>query len=59
MHADDVTFTPDQEPYESGKIESSGLESVWAGFVTAFYCKKCKRLVGIDVDPSDISESVI
>ncbi len=38
--ANNVEFTPDQEPYESGKIESCGIGIITAD-VSIHYCPIC------------------
>lgn len=50
MTANKIEFTPDQEPFESGKIEHSGLESITVDSLTLRYCSKCKIIQYIDYD---------
>jgi len=49
----DVTFEPDQEPYESGKIESSGIDHIITTRIIIGWCPKCHVAKWIDVDDAD------
>lgn len=49
----DVTFTPDQEPYESGKIESCGIDHIITTCILIGWCPICHKAKWIDVDDAD------
>jgi len=53
-HAYDVVFTPDQEPFESGKIEPAGVEDISCSTLIMHYCPKCKEAT-VDCDGVDHS----
>ena len=45
-----VEFTPDQEPFTSGTIESSGIETIQLDAVNIHYCPKCNVVQDIEFD---------
>jgi hypothetical protein len=44
-----VEFIPDDEPYESGKIESAGIEGITVGMINIHYCPKCNTVRDIEI----------
>jgi len=54
IHAHDIYFTPDQEPYMSGKIECSGIAEVYADNLIAYFCPKCNVIVKFNTGDTDI-----
>ena len=52
-----VDFTPDQEPFTAGVIESCGLETITAEAIVICWCPKCRVAKYIDVDNNDWSTS--
>lgn len=50
-----VEFTPDQEPYEAGIIESCGIETIQIPAINIYYCPRCNRVdfddISIDCEP--------
>jgi hypothetical protein len=48
--ADYVIFEPDQEPFEFGKIECSGVSQITVPHMIVNYCPECKRIVSCDCD---------
>lgn len=53
-----VEFTPDQEPYTSGVIESCGLDCITAEAVVIQWCPICRAAKWIDVDDGDWRTSI-
>ena len=49
-HAFDVYFTPGQEPYTSGVVESCGVDAIIVGTLTIYYCPKCKAIKACEPD---------
>ena len=45
-----VEFTPDQEPYNAGVVESCGLESIRVESISIHYCPKCNVVQSIEMD---------
>jgi hypothetical protein len=45
-----VSFIPDQEPYESGVIESCGIKEIVVDSLYLHYCPRCEQVVDIGVD---------
>ncbi len=39
--AGNVEFTPDQEPFTTGVIESCGIETIMISAMNIHYCPKC------------------
>ena len=50
MVANFIEFSPDDEPYESGKIESCGLDSITVTSLTLRYCPICEEIKYFDYD---------
>ena len=51
-----IDFVPDEEPYKSGVIESTGIEAIVVNSVDIHYCPRCEQIVDIWVDDSHIEE---
>jgi len=45
-----VEFTPDQEPFEAGIIESCGIEMIIAESINIHYCPKCKVIQDVELE---------
>lgn len=45
-----IEFVPDREPFQSGVMESSGIETIDVGVIDIHYCPQCKQVVSIDTD---------
>jgi hypothetical protein len=46
-----VDFNPDQEPFESGKIECAGVSCIQVGSINIHYCTQCGTVIDIQVEP--------
>lgn len=53
--AGNVDFTPDQEPFTEGVIESCGIETIMLPIINIYYCPKCNAVklddINIDCEP--------
>lgn len=45
-----VDFRPDQEPFESGKIECAGVSEIRIGSIWIHYCPKCDTVIDIELE---------
>lgn len=52
--ARDVEFRPDQEPFESGKVECAQVTTIRVPLILMHWCPKCRRVVSMDVDGSEV-----
>lgn len=53
--ASGVEFTPDQEPFTNGVVESCGIETIVIPAMNIHYCPKCNTVnmddISIDCEP--------
>jgi hypothetical protein len=47
-----VDFRPDQEPFESGRIECAGVSKITIESIYIHYCPKCKKVIDIEIEPN-------
>ena len=45
-----VEFTPDQEPFKAGVIESCGFSAIFVDAINIHYCPQCNVLQSINAE---------